>query len=46
VPEYLRHAAAGHRSEIVRYGRMLINETATLDALLAGRGEANRHCGH
>ena len=35
----LRQAAAGHRSEIVRYGRFLANEKVTLDALLGGWGE-------
>jgi hypothetical protein len=33
------HAAAGRRSEIVRYGRFLANEKVTLEALLAGWGE-------
>jgi hypothetical protein len=35
----LRRAAAGRRSQIVRYGRFLANEKVTLDALLAGWGE-------
>jgi hypothetical protein len=35
----LRRAAAGHRAEIVRYGRFLANEKVTLAALLAGWGE-------
>jgi hypothetical protein len=35
----LRRAAAGHRSEIVRYGRFLANEKVTPAALLAGWGE-------
>jgi hypothetical protein len=35
----LRRAAAGRRSEIVRYGRFLANEKVTLAALLAGWGE-------
>ena len=35
----LRRAAAGHRSQSVRYGRFLTNEKVTLDALLAGWGE-------
>ena len=35
----LRRAAAGRRSEIVRYGRFLANEKVTLEALLAGWGE-------
>jgi hypothetical protein len=35
----LRHAAAGRRSDIVRYGRFLANEKVTLEALLAGWGE-------
>lgn len=45
----LRRAAAGHRSQSVRYGRFLTNEKVTLDALLAGWGEqtaiaaADRH---
>ncbi|MBI3500073.1 MAG: IS4 family transposase [Proteobacteria bacterium] len=35
----VRQAAAGRRSEIVRYGRFLANEKVTLEALLAGWGE-------
>lgn len=35
----LRRAAAGRRSEVVRYGRFLASEKVTLDALLAGWGE-------
>jgi hypothetical protein len=35
----LRRAAAGYRSQIVRYGRFLANDKVTVEALLAGWGE-------
>src|SRR4029453_10275155 len=35
----VRRAAAGRRSQIVRYGRFLANEKVTVEALLAGWGE-------